>query len=294
MSNVGWIGLGLIGLPMAARLASRGATVKGFDIAPERLRMAAGRGVTAAADLGAAVADAALVFSSLPTEEALLQVANGVAGRMRRDAVFVETSTIGPRASAQAARVLAAKGVAYLRAPISGSTALAETGALTTFVSGPRAAFAAARPVLESYTRAQLWLGEGEEARFAKLAVNLMVAVSAGMMGEALALGRKGGIAWPALLDLVGESVVASPLVKYKLEPLRRRDFTPAATNALVMKDLDLVVQAAGEAGVPVPLAEHMQAVYREMIAAGLAGEDFFSVVKQSERGAGLSEPDPH
>jgi 3-hydroxyisobutyrate dehydrogenase-like beta-hydroxyacid dehydrogenase len=232
------------------------------------------------------------VFTSLPTEEALLQVANGVAGRMRRDAVFIETSTVGPKASAQVARVLAAKGMAYLRAPISGSTALAESGALTTFVSGPRAAFEAARPVLESYTRAQLWLGEGEEARFAKLAVNLMVAVSAGMMGEALALGRKGGIAWPALLDLVGESVVASPLVKYKLEPLRRRDFTPAATNALVMKDLDVLVKAAGEAGVPVPLAEHMQAVYREVIAAGFAQEDFFSIVKKTERDSGLAEPE--
>jgi 3-hydroxyisobutyrate dehydrogenase-like beta-hydroxyacid dehydrogenase len=291
MSNVGWIGLGLIGLPMAARLASRGAAVKGFDISPERLRMAAGRGIAAAADLGAAVADAALVFSSLPTEEALLQVANGVARHMRRDAVFIETSTVGPKASAQAARVLAAKDMAYLRAPISGSTALAETGALTTFVSGPRAAFEAARPVLEAYTRAQLWLGEGEEARFAKLAVNLMVAVSAGMMGEALALGRKGGIAWPALLDLVGESVVASPLVKYKLEPLRRRDFTPAASNALVMKDLELVVQAAGEAGVPVPLAEHMRALYRELIAAGFAQEDFFSIVKKTERASDLPEP---
>jgi 3-hydroxyisobutyrate dehydrogenase-like beta-hydroxyacid dehydrogenase len=119
-----------------------------------------------------------------------------------------------------------------------------------------------------------------------------MVAVTAGMIGEALALGRKGGIGWNALLELVGESVVGSPLVKYKLEPLRRRDFTPAATNALVMKDLDLVVQAAAQAGVPVPLAQHMQAAYREMLAGELAAQDFFSVVKQVERAAGLGEPE--
>ena len=291
MQSVAWIGLGLIGLPMAARLASRGTRVQGFDINPERLRLAAGRGVAAASDHASAVAGAELVFTSLPTEEALLDVASTVAGRMPQNAIFVDTSTVGPRASAQAAEVLAAKRIAYLRAPISGSTALAEAGTLSTFVSGPRGAFDAARPVLEGYSRAQIWLGEGEEARYAKLAVNLMVAVSAGMMGEALALGRKGGIGWEKLLDLVGESVVASPLVKYKLEPLRRRDFTPAATNALVVKDLELVVKAAQEAGVPVPLAGLMQAAYRQVMASDFSEEDFFSVVKAAERAAGLGEP---
>lgn len=287
MKDIAWIGLGLIGLPMAARLAGAGRSVKGWDINPERLRMAAGRGIKPAAGLAAATKDAELVFSSLPTEEALLEVAGTVAGR----ALFIDTSTVGPKASAQAAGALAKKGIAYLRAPISGSTALAETGSLTTFVSGPRAGFDAAREALKAYSRAQLWLGEGEEARYAKLAVNLMVAVTAGMMGEALALGRKGGIAWPALLDLVGESVVGSPLVKYKLEPLRKRDFTPAATNALVVKDLELVVKAAAEAGVPVPLASLMQAAYREVMASDFSAEDFFSVVKATERAAGLGEP---
>lgn len=291
MKRIAWIGLGLIGLPMAARLAGRGASVKGFDINPERLRLAAARGIVAAPDLAAALAGAQMAFSSLPTEEALLEVANAAAGQLPRDAVFIETSTVGPEASAQAARAFASHGVAYLRAPISGSTSLAESGALTTFVSGPRAAFDAVRPALEAYARAQLWLGDGEEARYAKLAVNLMVAVTAGMIGEALALGRKGGIGWEALLDLFGESVVGSPLVKYKLDPLKRRDFTPAATNALVMKDLELVVSAAQDAGVPVPLAERMRAVYRKMIAAGMANEDFFSVVKETERAAGLGEP---
>jgi 3-hydroxyisobutyrate dehydrogenase-like beta-hydroxyacid dehydrogenase len=237
------------------------------------------------------MAGAELVFTSLPTEAALLEVAGAEVARMPQKAIFVDTSTVGPRASAQAGQLLAAKRIAYLRAPISGSTALAEAGTLSTFVSGPRAAVDSARTVLEAYSRAQIWLGEGEEARYAKLAVNLMVAVSAGMMGEALALGRKGGIAWPALLDLVGESVVGSPLVKYKLEPLRKRDFTPAATNALVVKDLELVVQAAAEAGVPVPLASLMQAAYREVMASDFAGEDFFSVVKATERAAGLGEP---
>lgn len=266
---IAWIGLGRIGLPMAARVAAAGFAVKGFDIDPQRRSAAARRGIPVSESLEGAE----LVFTSMPTEEALLQMVQGL---KLGDALLVETSTVGPEASKRVSEVVGP----YLRSPISGSTALAEAGTLTVFASGPRAGFEKARPVLAAFSRAQIWLGEGEEARYAKLAVNLMVAVTAGMMGEALALATQGGIGWEAILDVIGESVVGSPLVKYKLDPLKRRDFTPAATNALVKKDLDLVVAAAQAAGVPVPLAQHMQALYRDMLAAGRAEEDFFSVAE--------------
>ena len=286
---IAWIGLGLIGLPMAARLVSAGRQVKAFDISRARCELAAARGIACAADAAGAISGARLVFTSLPSEAALVDAAGAMAPSMRADAILIETSTVGPDASAAVAKTLGR--IAYLRAPISGSPALAEAGTLSTFVSGPRAAFDAALPALRAYTRAQTWLGEGEEARYAKLAVNLMVAVTAGMMGEALAFARKGGIAWPAMLDVIADSVVASPLVKYKLDPLRRRDFTPAATNSLVLKDLHVLVEAAERAGVPLPLASHMLGAYRSLVEGGAAEEDFFSAVKIAERAAGLGVP---
>lgn len=267
--RVAWIGLGLIGLPMAARLAAAGWEVRGFDIDPDRLRLARGRGIASAASMEDAMAGARFVFTSLPTEQVLVELAP----RIARDAIWIETSTVGPAASAKAAQSMP-----YLRAPISGSTALAEAGTLTAFVSGDKRDFEAARPALGAYSRAQIWVGEGDEARYAKLAVNLMVAVTAGMMGEALALASKGGIAWNTILDVIGDSVVASPLVKYKLDPLRKRAFTPAATGALVLKDLDVMIQAAREAGLELPLAEHVQALYRGLDDSRLTGEDFFSI----------------
>jgi len=286
---IAWIGLGLIGLPMASRLVQAGRKVRGFDIDAKRMELARARGISLAADAPAAISGAGIVFTSLPSEDALVGAAAAIAGAMRRDAILVETSTVGPDASAAVAKAL--QGMAYLRAPISGSTALAETGQLSTFVSGPRAAFEAALPAFRAYTRAQSWLGEGEEARYAKLAVNLMVAVTAGMMGEALAFARKGGIGWQAMLDVIADSVVASPLVKYKLDPLRKRDFTPAATNSLVLKDLHVLVESAARAGVPLPLANHMLGAYRGLVEAGGKDEDFFSAVKVAERAAGLGDP---
>lgn len=270
---IAWLGLGRIGLPMAARLALAGFEVKGFDLAADRLALAKERNIQVARGPGEAVQGAKIVFTSMPTERALLELVQTLP---LQGALLVETSTIGPQASAKVAEAVGP----YLRSPISGSTALAEAGTLTVFASGPRAAFAAAQDALKAFSRAQIWLGEGEEARYAKLAVNLMVAVTAGMMGEALALATKGGIAWEAILDVIGESAVGSPLVKYKIDPLKRRDFTPAATNSLLRKDLELIVGAAHAAGVAVPLAEHMQRLYERLAAEGRDDEDFFSVVK--------------
>lgn len=288
--RIAWIGLGRIGLPMAARLATR-ETLQGFDIDAGRRALAGERGVAVVQSAEAATARAEFVFTSLPTEQAMLEVAGMLAGLLPRGTAVIETSTIGPEASARAAALLAPRGIDYLRAPISGSTSLAETGVLTTFVSGPKATFEKVRPALQAYSRAQFWLGEAEEARYAKLSVNLIVAATAGVMGEALALARKGGIGWEAILEIMGESAIASPLVKYKLDALRRRDFTPAATNALLLKDLELITRAASQAGVPAPIAEHVHALYRALVEGGHADEDFFSVIKVHEKQAGLGEP---
>jgi 3-hydroxyisobutyrate dehydrogenase-like beta-hydroxyacid dehydrogenase len=268
---IGWIGLGKMGVPMSARLVKAGFEVKGWDIDPARRALASERGI----QVSETMEGADLVFTSMPTEDALLDLARTL---KLGGTLLVETSTISPAISRKIEGITGP----YLRSPISGSTALAESGTLTVFASGPRAAFDKAKPALAAFSKAQIWLGEGEEARYAKLAVNLMVAVTAGMMGEALALATKGGIDWEAMLDVIGESAVGSPLVKYKLDPLKRRDFSPAATNALVKKDLDLIVAAAKASGVPVPLAEHMHGIYKQMLAQGRAEEDFFSVAARS------------
>jgi 3-hydroxyisobutyrate dehydrogenase-like beta-hydroxyacid dehydrogenase len=278
--RIAWLGLGLIGLPMAARLVAAGWEVKGFDIDAERLSLAGKRGIAPVSGMTDAIAGARFVFTSLPKEAVLVEVSEYLSREMPGDAILIDTSTVGPEASAKAAQALAARRIAYLRAPISGSTNLAEAGTLTTFVSGPKASFEIAREALKAYSRAQIWVGEAEQARYAKLAINLMVAVTAGMLAETLALAGKGGISWEAMLDLIGESVVASPLVKYKLDPLRRRDFTPAATSGLLLKDLDLMIEAARQAGLELPLASHMQALYRGVMSSELANEDFFSIVK--------------
>lgn len=292
--KIGWIGLGKLGLPMAGRLVATGHAVTGFDQNAARMTLARERGIALAATHDEALEGASLVFTSLPDDRVLdaAIVRSGLLERLAPGAILIETSTVSPGASAAVAEAAAKTGVAYLRLPISGSAPLAETGQVSCFASGPRAAFDQAKPVLEGFTKAQTWLGEGEQARYAKLAINLMIGVSAGMMAEALALARKGGIDWNTFLGVMGESAVASPFVKYKAGPLAARDFSPMFTARQFIKDLDLIVDAAGSVLVPVPLAAMLRQSYSAILAEGEGDEDFITVVRHIERLSGLGEPE--
>lgn len=291
--SLGWIGLGKMGLPMSGRLAQAGHDVAGYDRSQAQIAAASVKGVAPAATLAAA-AGRDVVISSIPDDAALKALAlpaDGLLAAMRRGATWVETSTVSPEASTEVARAAEAAGIAYLRVPVSGNAAIAHTGSLTCFASGPMEAFEGVRPILADVTRAQKYLGPGEEARYAKLAVNLMIAVSAAMMGESLALGRKGNIGWADMLEVLTESAVASPMVKYKAATLAGRDFSSTFSCRQMAKDLDLILAAGHAGGVSLPLAANTRESYGALIGRGCGDDDFSSTVRLSEWLAGLDEP---
>jgi 3-hydroxyisobutyrate dehydrogenase-like beta-hydroxyacid dehydrogenase len=283
-----WIGLGKLGLPMAARIAATGRAVAGYDIDAARAGLASAGQIRVASELDAALEGAGLIFTSLPNDVALAAMADDFAKRTAPGAVVVETSTVSAAASTGAAQALERAGVLYLRAPVSGNPVLAERGELTALTSGPRAAFDLARPALGAFSRAQHYLGEGEQARFAKLAINLMIAVSAGMMGEALAFARRGGVEPGQMLDLLADSAVGSPMVKYKTPPLKTGDYSPTFSCRQMAKDLDLILDTARAAATPAPLAAQLRETYSALIANGEGDVDFIATVRHAARLAGL------
>ncbi len=290
-----WIGLGKLGLPMAARLAGE-YSVTGFDRSEERLALAEKRGIKRATDLASAVADASVVFVSLPDDRALRAavLADGaLLSHLTAGMVLVETSTVSVPASQDVARVAADIGVSYLRAPVSGNPVSAEAGKLSALVSGPEAAFKSVSPMLATFCQSQSWLGDAEQGRYAKLAINLMIAVSAGMMAEALALARRGGIDWHDMLNLMENSAVGSPMVKYKCAPMHERDFTSTFSGRQMAKDLDLILECTRAADVPAPLAAQMREMYTAIIAAGDGDDDYIATIRHQERLAGLDDIKP-
>lgn len=293
--TLGWIGLGKMGLPISTRLAAAGRDIAGYDRDQQRIAEAVGGGVKGAPTLAEA-ARRDIVFTSLPDDKALKAVAldGDLFATMREGAILVETSTVSPVISAEVAKAAEARGIAYLRAPVSGNAAIAHTGNLTCFVSGSPTAFETFLPVAQDFTRAQKYLGVAEEARYAKLAVNLMIAVSAAMMGESIVLARKGNLAWQDILDVLTNSAVGSPMVHYKAKSLETRDFGSTFSCRQMAKDLDLIVGAGHAAEMAMPLATLTREIYGALIGRGEGETDFIATVRLAEWLAGLEEPELH
>ncbi len=293
--SIAWIGVGKMGLPIAGRIAGAGCQVTTFDASAERLAAARQHGLTVTASAAEAVAGRSVVFTSVPDDTALraaVLTPHGLLSAMAPHSILIETSTVSAEISAELAEAAQRHGIDYLRVPVSGNASIAHTGALTCFVSGSRTAFERVKPLLATFTRAQTYLGEAEQARFAKLAVNLMIAVSAVMMAESLALARKGGIDWRDILQVLDDSAVASPMVKYKTPPLATRNFESTFSCRQMAKDLDLILGAGHAVGVPLQLAAQVRETYGSVIAQGEGETDFIATVRHLERLSGLGEPE--
>jgi 3-hydroxyisobutyrate dehydrogenase len=291
MATVGWIGIGKMGLPMAGHLLAAGHGVVAHDVVAANAAGLVAKGARQAASVGEVARAAPLVFSSLPDDAALRAVAlgpDGVLAHAPHGALYADTSTVSPAASAEVAEAAAARGVRYLRVTVSGNNHMAAKAALTVMASGPADAFAEARPLLERFGPNVFHVGEGEQARVLKLVINLMIAGTAGMLAEALALGRRGGLAWGQMLDIVAASAVGSPIVKAKSVELARRDFTPTFTCLQMQKDLDLILGAGREFGVAMPVTAVVSQLVQACIGTGDADDDYIATVKLIERLSGL------
>ncbi|MDP7345140.1 MAG: NAD(P)-dependent oxidoreductase, partial [Alphaproteobacteria bacterium] len=197
-------------------------------------------------------------------------------------------STVSPDISERVAAAAAEAGIGFLRAPVSGGVALAVAGTLTVLASGARADFDKALPFFDAMAKKSFYVGEAEEARYIKLALNMMVGMTSAMMGEALVFAERGGAARGTVLDVMGESAIASPLVGYKLEPMRKRDFSPTFSARQMAKDFDLLLGAARATDTPLPLAALVRQMWSSMIASGSGDEDFLAYVKTMETLSGM------
>ena len=289
--SIGWIGAGRMGAPMASLILKAGYPVLVSTRSAANRQRLVEQGARAAASVAECAHGADLVFSSLPDDDALRKVAlgpEGVLANARCGTIFLETSTVSAEVSAEIGREAEQRDVAYLRTPISGNAASAELGQVTVLVSGPEAAWKVAKPVLETFSLGQIYLGAQEQARYMKLVANAIVVNTAQAMAEALALGRKAGLDWDLMLDTLAQSTIASPWLKAKVRLLKPRDFTPTMTARLILKDIDLMLAAARASAVPMPLTAVTRAAMQDVITTGRGEEDYMATVKLSEERSGL------
>lgn len=289
---VGWIGLGRMGTPMARNLLDGGYPLSVYNRSPGKVRELVDAGAMHSPSLKEVGASSRIVFSMIaddPSFHAITIGDGGVFDGMAPGTILVDMSTVSPAASALVAARAQEKGIRYLRAPVSGSTALAAAGGLTILVSGERDAFDECQDALSRIGKKLYYLGDAEQARYLKLSINMMVGITAAMMGEALALSEKGGVDWCEMIDIINNSAVASPLIGYKAKMLKERDFTPMFAASQMAKDLDLALDTARTGNVPLPVTALVRQFLGAMVASGDGEADFFSYVTLLERLAGLS-----
>ena len=275
---MGLIGLGNMGTAFAERLLQAGFELRVYNRTPEKAEALAAEGarpVDTASDLAAQVD---VVLTSLADDEAFEAVADEVVAAARPGTVLVDMSTVSPAASARVASLAEAASVDYLRAPVSGNPTVVRAGNLSFIVSGPREALERVEEVIRAIGPTLHHVGDGEQARVVKLAINLMIAGLAQLISEALVLGEAAGVSRAALLEVMGNSAVGAPFVGYKTEPLLRDDYSATFTTALMEKDIDLVLDVAEQEGVQLPLAREMKGRLRAAIEAGYAEDDFIAL----------------
>ena len=286
MSNIGFIGLGNMGAPMAANLVKAGRHVLGFDVAPASRAASARDGVEIVASARSAADDADIVITMLPAGEHVLSVWNDIVPAARQGTLFIDCSTVDVESARKAHALVAARGIATLDAPVSGGVGGAKAATLTFMVGGSAHAFERGKPVLERMGKRIVHCGEAGNGQAAKICNNMILGISMIGVSEAFVLGERLGLSHQALFDVASASsgqcwsltsycpvpgpVPASPA---------NNGYQPGFAAALMLKDLKLAREAAVSVKARTELGAHAAQIYEHMAQQGHSGDDFSGII---------------
>jgi 3-hydroxyisobutyrate dehydrogenase len=286
MARAAFIGLGNMGLPMAAALARAGVETRGFDLNPSVIEAAARDGVIAAGSLREAIDEADVVITMLQSGGQTLAVWHDVAPQARGK-LLIDCSTIDIESAQAAHRLAQESGALSIDAPVSGGVAGAKAASLTFMCGGEAEAFAAAKPVLEHMGAHVLHCGGAGMGQAAKICNNLMLGVTMIATSEAFVLAEKLGLSHRALFDAASISSGQSwslttycPVPEMTPASPANNDYRPGFMTALMLKDLRLAQDAAAHAGAASPLGAAATQLYALHQAAGQGGADFSSIIR--------------
>lgn len=289
--TIGWIGLGNMGKPMSGRLLEAGYPLVVYNRTKEKAKELAEKGAKVADSPAELASQADITFTMIADSKALEDVTldkNGVFEGSKPGSILIDMSTVSPESSAKVAEAAKQKGVRYLRAPVSGSTPAAAAGTLGIMVSGNEGAYNESLEVFKVMGQKVFYLGPAEEARYMKLAVNIMIGTTCQILSEALVFGKKAGLDWDKMLEVLTNSAVGSPLVSYKTKPILERNFSPMFTINLMAKDFDLALAVGKDLTIPLPVTSLVKQCLATAKATGKGELDFASLVLLAEELAGI------
>lgn len=278
--NIGFVGLGVMGLGIVPRLMAAGHKVTGWNRTKEKAKPLIVSGMGWADTPRAVAQQSDIVFSIVTDGAAVRDVAlgdNGVLAGMKAGGIYIEMSTISPEVSRAVAMEFEAKGRIMLDAPLSGSPVTIEQGNASIMVGGDKAAYEKVKPVLLAIGPKVTHIGKSGLAVKMKLAVNLLLMVEVIAFGEAVALAEKGGVERAVAVDAILKSVAASPVLGYRGPFILEGQMpaVPLADVTLQQKDMLLVLEMGRKLGSPVPLAAAANEMMNACRGLGIDQHDF-------------------
>ena len=293
MANLGFVGLGVMGGRMAKRLLDAGHTVTGYNRTRSKAQWLMDAGMSWA-DSPKDVAEAAdVTFSMVSNTEALLAITggdDGVLAGLGPGKIYVDMSTVGPVASRELSALVAEKGARMLDAPVSGSVATLDQGQLTFMVGGDVDVFERVKPILLDVGPKATHVGDNGLAVSMKVATNLSLAVHMLAFSEGLLLAEKSGIKRETAVEVLLNSVIASPMLKYRGPFVLKMPDEAWFDVNMMQKDMGLALELGRQVDVPLPTASVANEYLTAARGMGLADQDFAVVFEVLARMAGVSE----
>lgn len=291
MAKLGFLGLGIMGRPMAEHLIAAGHDVSLWSKSPSKaLELAASGRATACATPREVAQRADFIFYCVGDSEMSREVAVGADGLIegvRSGAVVADCSTVAPGMSVEIGKQFDAKGAFFLDAPCTGSKPGAEGGTLTFMVGGDQAAFERSRPYFEIMGKLLYYCGGPGAGLNAKLTQNLILATVLLAFNEGIVLSTKAGIAPELMLEILNNSAARSGLISFKAPFILDRNFATNFSTKWMHKDVGMALDSGKRMGVPLPLTGLTQQIYQAAISKGYGEEDFCSTIKVLEEMAG-------
>ena len=290
MANVGFVGLGVMGSRMVKRLLEAGHAVTGYNRTKSKAQWLVDAGMKWADTPRAAAQAGEFVFSMVTNTEALQAVttgADGILAGLSANKIYIDMSTVSPSTSRELAKQVESKGAQMLDAPVSGSVITLEEGKLSIMVGGNRSALERARPILEGIGPKVTHVGGNGLAVSMKIATNLSLAVQMLAFSEGVLLAEKSGIPRETAVEVLLNSVIASPMVKYRGPFVLKMPDEAWFDVNMMQKDMLLALEMGRQLEVPLPTT----AITNQMLTAargmGLAEKDFAILFEALTRMAG-------
>jgi 3-hydroxyisobutyrate dehydrogenase len=294
--QIGFIGLGAMGLPMTRHLLAAGHDVTVASRSRPPIDAAVAAGAHEAADPRAVVAASEITILCVPDSPDVVGIVDAVLPALAPGKIVVDASTIDPSVEREQHARVVATGAAYLDAPLSGGSVGAERGTLTVMVGGDASVLEAARPALEPFASLIVHAGGPGVGQVVKLCNQLVYASQMAAVSEACALAAKEGVDLGVVYEVLTHSTGDCTAIRTRIPFEGARPDTPASNGwkpgfmtALMLKDIELVLREAAHAGVPATSAELVRPLLAEAVAAGYGREDFSALGKIVRARAGLS-----